>query len=122
MPTAPDRILRAALTGTASHCVDLMLPLDEAIAAIREVSDRPDLLADVAGQLAGATDPAWFDWSRRRAQARLLVAAGADRSLLRAAVERGRARLREPIAADGEVPVDVDDVVAEIIWPQDPAA
>lgn len=114
-----DRLLTATLTGTAAHCVNLMLPVDEAVAALREITDRPDLLAAVAGQIAGATDPAWRDWPQRRAQARLLVAAGADRSLLRAAVESGRTRLREPIPADSEVPVDVDDVIAEIIWPQD---
>lgn len=117
MSTTSDRLLVANLTGAAARCVDQLLPLEDAIKAVHEVTDRPDLLAETAGQLAGSTDPAWRDWSLRRAAARLLVAAGADRSLLRAAVVSGRTRVREPIPADSPVPADVDDVVAEILWP-----
>ena len=63
-----------------------------AVAEIREVvGDRPDLLAEEAGILLGFHDGG-LNEPRARSAAQLLIAAGADESLIPAWIEEGRRR------------------------------
>jgi hypothetical protein len=62
------------------------------VAELREVAgDRPDLLAEEAGILIGASEGR-PDEPRARAAAQLCIAAGADESLIPGWVEEGRRR------------------------------
>jgi hypothetical protein len=63
-----------------------------AVAALRAITTRAELLAEEAGILLGAHDRHREDYPRYRHAAEFLIAAGADRALLEEFVEVGRAR------------------------------
>jgi hypothetical protein len=73
------------------------------VAALREVvSDRPDLLAEVAGILLGA-DEGEPDEPRSKVAASFCIAAGADQSMIPGWIEEGRRRIairRKPPFSD----------------------
>jgi hypothetical protein len=76
---------------------------DAAVAELREIAgDRPDLLAEVAGILLGASEGE-LDEPRSKAAASFCIAAGADESLIPAWIEEGRRRVamrRKPPFSD----------------------
>lgn len=97
--SARDRLLVARLDGTATRHAQWREPTETEIAAavadLREIAgDRPDLLAETAGILLGASEGS-LDELRARAAARFCIAAGADESLIPAWVEEGRRRAAE---------------------------
>lgn len=66
--------------------------LAAAVAELQGVAgDRPDLLAEEAGILIGASEGR-LDEPRARAAAQLCIAAGADESLIPGWIEEGRRR------------------------------
>lgn len=75
------RLLTAALTGAAAGCAGgYRLPKPtwgEAVAALRTITERPDVLADAAAQYAARGR----DWYRGHA-VQLLLDAGADPDLV----------------------------------------
>jgi hypothetical protein len=91
-----DRLLVARIAGIARrHAGWGALSEAEfaaAVAELREVAgDRPDLLAEEAGILLGASEGR-IDEPRSRAAAQLCIAAGADESLIPGWIEEGRRR------------------------------
>jgi hypothetical protein len=70
---------------------------------LREIAgDRPDLLAEMAGILLGASQ-GQLDEPRSRAAASFCIAAGADESLILGWIEEGRRRVaigRKPPFSD----------------------
>ena len=112
-----DQIAVAQLDGHARYCVNHRVPLDEAVAGLREITTRPDLLADAAGSLAGTVHPDSPERPSRIAGARLLVAAGADRDALPAYLRAGRRRAERPIGWGREEawPDDLAALYAELI-------
>ncbi len=110
----PDRMAVAVLSGRAIYCVTHDLPQAEAIASLREISARPDLLAEVAGILLGCGSEAG-GWSTTLAQARLVIQAGADRSLLMGWMREGRRRVRVNAGPFYEERDDLDDLLREAL-------
>ena len=107
-----DRLLVARLDGIAKRHAKWREPTESETAAavveLREVAgDRPDLLAEVAGILLGASEGR-LDEPRARAAAQLCIAAGADESLMPGLVEEGRRRAAErrmpPFSQPGRTP------------------
>ncbi len=93
---APDRILIAQLHGEVKHRTrGHELSGDEEAAAVAELrvlaAGRTDLLAEVAGILTGFHEGD-MDEPQVKAAARLLIAAGADESLIPQWVEEGQRR------------------------------
>jgi hypothetical protein len=108
-----DRLLTARLMGVAKRHAHWREPTqdetDAAVAELREVAgDRPDLLAEVAGTLLGASEGEPHE-PRSKAAAGFCTAAGADESLIPGWVEEGRRRVairRKPPFSDpaGHIP------------------
>lgn len=111
----PDRMAVAELSGHVAYCREHRLPLDEAVASLREISARPDLLAEVAGIAAGAADRSLPDWPMRLTEIRLLLAAGADRSLLLGWMREGRRRRKLRAGPFYVEPDDLEDVLREVL-------
>jgi hypothetical protein len=91
-----DRLLVARIAGIAKRHAGWgalsEAELVVAVAELREVAgDRPDLLAEEAGILIGASEGR-LDEPRARAAAQLCIAAGADESVIPAWIEEGRRR------------------------------
>jgi hypothetical protein len=112
--SAPDsaRLIVARIPGVALRHASWREPTEPEIAAavaeLREVAgDRPDLLAGEAGILLGFHEGG-LDEPRAKAAARLLIAAGADESLIPQWIEEGRRRaeLRRhpPFSRPGRTP------------------
>jgi hypothetical protein len=108
----PDRLLIARIAGIAMRHATWREPAEPEIAAavakIRPVAgDRPDLLAEEAGTLIGFHEGG-PDEPRARAAAMLLIAAGADESLIPAWIEEGRHRAEAaslpPFSRPGRAP------------------
>lgn len=92
----PDRLLIARLDGIAKRHATWNEPTEPEVAAavaeLREVAgDRPDLLAETAGILLGASEGR-LDEPRARAAAQFCIAAGADESLIPRWIAEGRRR------------------------------
>jgi hypothetical protein len=92
--SGPDsaRLIVARISGVALRHASWREPTEPEIAAavaeLREVAgDRPDLLAEEAGILLGFHEGG-LDEPRAKAAARLLIAAGADESLIRSGSRR----------------------------------
>jgi hypothetical protein len=102
-----DRLLTARLMGVAKRHAPWREPTqdetDAAVPELREIAgDRPDLLAEVAGILLGASEGE-LDEPRSKAAASFCIAAGADQSLIPGWVEEGRRRIairRKPPFSD----------------------
>ena len=91
-----DRLLVARISGIAKRHASWREPTESEIAAavaeLREVAgDRPDLLAEEAGILIGASEGR-PDEPRARTAARFCVAAGADEDAIPGWIEEGRRR------------------------------
>lgn len=78
----PDGIAVARLQGAVSYTYDRKMDHADAVAHLRAISERPDLLAEAAGIIAGASTQGMCHRPTEMARARLLVEAGADRALL----------------------------------------
>lgn len=113
--TDPDRLAVAQLSGRASYCVQHRIPREQAIAPLHEITARPDLLAEVAGIAAGAAERKSPDWPIRLAGIRLLLAAGADRSLLPGWMTEGRRRRKLRSGPFYVEPDDLEDVLHEVL-------
>jgi hypothetical protein len=107
-----DRLLVARLDGIAKRHAAWREPTEPeiavAVAELREVAgDRPDLLAETAGILIGASEGR-LDEPRSRAATQLCIAAGADESLIAGWIEEGRrraeARRMPPFSRPGRAP------------------
>lgn len=91
-----DRILVARLYGAAGRHANQGVPDDEAIAELRGITTRPDLLAQAAGMFR-ASDHPWPEWNAHAV--RLLLDAGADPELLDVVAAEVRVRLaRRPMS------------------------
>jgi len=114
--SSPDRIARAQLDGHARYCVHHRVPADVAVAGLREITTRPDLLAEAAGAVAGTVHPSSPERPGRVAAGRLLVAAGADLDALPHWLAVGRSRAERPIGWGREEawPDDLDALYAEL--------
>lgn len=110
-----EQITVAHLHGHATYCVNHRTPVEQAVTELREITTSPELLAQTAGIIAGAADRG-LGWSSRRAAARLLVAAGADRERLPHWIAVGRRNVVSPVGWGTRRvwPDDLDDVLAEI--------
>lgn len=91
-----DRLIIARISGVALRHASWREPTDDeitsAVAELREVAgDRPDLLAEEVGILLGYHEGA-PDEPRAKAAALLLIAAGADESLIPGWIAEGRRR------------------------------
>jgi hypothetical protein len=91
-----DRLIVARISGVAMRHASWREPaageIAAAVAELREVAgDRPDLLAEEAGILLGFHDGD-LNEPRARSAAQLLIAAGADQSLIPGWIEEGRRR------------------------------
>ena len=91
-----DRLIVARISGVAMRHASWREPAGDEIAAaaaeLREVAgDRPDLLAEEAGILLGFHEGG-LNEPRARSAAQLLIAAGADGSLIPGWIEEGRRR------------------------------
>ena len=91
-----DRLIVARISGVAMRHASWREPAEAEIAAavaeLREVAgDRPDLLAEEAGILLGFHEGG-LNEPRARSAAQLLIAAGADESLMPGWIEEGRRR------------------------------
>jgi hypothetical protein len=91
-----DRLIIARISGVALRHASWREPADDEItAAAAEIraaaGDRPDLLAEEAGILLGFHQDT-PDEPRAKAAARLLIAAGADQSLIPGWIAEGRRR------------------------------
>lgn len=107
-----DRLTVARISGVAMRHASWREPTGDEIAAavseLRELAgDRPDLLAEEAGILLGFHEGD-LDEARARAAAQLLIAAGADESLIAQWVEEGRRRAEAarhpPFSRPGRTP------------------
>jgi hypothetical protein len=102
-----DRLLTARLMGAAKRRAPWRKPTrdetDSAVSELREIAgDRPDLLAEVAGILLGASEGE-PDEPRSKAAASFCIAAGANQSLIPGWIEEGRRRIalrRKPPFSD----------------------
>ena len=93
---AADRLLAAELCGTALHHAKWPhLTEEEHAAAVEELralaSGRADLLAEQAGLLIGSSDGT-INAPFKHCAAELLIAAGADETLIPQWIEEGRRR------------------------------
>ena len=93
---AADRLLGARLMGIAKRHAPWREPTQEetdaTVRELREIAvDRPDLLAETAGPLMGASEGR-PDEPRSKAAAQLCIAAGADEALIPQWVEEGLRR------------------------------
>ena len=104
-----DRLLVARISGIARRHASWRVPAGNEIAAavaeLREVAgDRPDLLAEVAGIGLGFHEGG-LDEPRAKAAAQVLIAAGADESLIPRWIDEGRRRAeirhRPPVSNPG---------------------
>jgi hypothetical protein len=91
-----DRLIVARISGVAMRHASWREPAGDeiatAVAELREVAgDRPDLLAEEAGILLGFHEGG-LNEPRARSAAQLLIAAGADESLMPGWIEEGRRR------------------------------
>jgi hypothetical protein len=91
-----DRLIVARISGVAMRHASWREPAEDEIAAavaeLREVAgDRPDLLAEEAGILLGFHEGGLND-PKARSAAQLLIAAGADESLIPGWIGEGRRR------------------------------
>lgn len=91
-----DRLLLARIAGIAKRHASWREPtgpeIAAAVAELREVAgDRPDLLAEEAGIQLGFYEGG-LDEPRAKAAAQLLIAAGADESLIPGWIDEGRRR------------------------------
>lgn len=78
------------LQGQASYAIAHRTPHEQALAELRQITERPDLLARAAGIIAGAARRESGDWrSMRREWVRLLLDAGADPNAFREWVRVG---------------------------------
>jgi hypothetical protein len=107
-----DRLLIARISGIALRHARWREPTEDelaaAVAELREVArDRPELLAEEAGILLGFYEDGG-DEPRAKAAAQLLIAAGADESLIPQWIEEGRcraeARRHPPFSRPGSPP------------------
>lgn len=117
-----DQIAFASLWGHAERCMAKRFAVAEAVAGLREITTRPDLLAQTAGTMAGSAEPGRPERQWRIDAARLLVRAGADRALLPRWIEQGRQNAVRGTAGRGishEWPDDLDDVLAEVLDVED---
>ena len=102
-----DRLLTARLMVVAKRhapwCEPTQDETDAAVPELRAIAgERPDLLAEVAGILLGASEGE-LDEPRAKAAASLCIAAGADQSLIPGWIEEGRRRVairRKPPFSD----------------------
>jgi hypothetical protein len=101
MHAADDRIIVAQLDGAVSRHAGWKARLTgrelaEAVAELREITgDRPDgpaLMAEVAGLGLGAKAGIPLEEGKARAEAQILVAAGADKSLIAGWTREGARR------------------------------
>jgi sirohydrochlorin ferrochelatase len=91
-----DRILVARLYGAAGRHASLGVPEETAVAELRGITTRPDLLGSAAGMFSASQD-SWPEWNSQAA--RLLLAAGADPEVLAATAAEVAERLaRRPIS------------------------
>ena len=104
-----DRLLVARISGIARRHASWRAPagneITAAAAELREVAaDRPDLLAEVAGIGLGFHEGG-LDEPRAKAAAQVLIAAGADESLIPRWIDEGRRRAeirhRPPVSNPG---------------------
>jgi|SRR5579859_1766692 len=114
-----DQLAVAMLWGHAERCVAKSILVDEALSGLRQISTRPDLLAQTAGLIAGSADSGTPERAWRIRAARLLIQAGADRELLPRWIKQGRRNVMQP-ARPGwgiprEWPDDLDGLLAEIL-------
>jgi hypothetical protein len=107
-----DRLLLARIAGIARRHASWREPtgpeIAAAVAELREVAgDRPDLLAEEAGIQLGFHEGG-LDEPRAKAAAQLLIAAGADESLIPQWAEQGRRRAEAarlpPFSRPGRAP------------------
>lgn len=113
-----DQIAVAQLWGCAQRCVSSKIPAAEAVASLREITTRADLLAQAAGLIAGSGHPDDPTYACHLGEARLLVQAGADRELLPRWIAEGRQNAAQSRPGLGVAPVwpdDLDEVLAEIL-------
>jgi hypothetical protein len=113
-----DQLAVATLHGAASRLVAQSVLADEAVAELRRVTTRPDLLAQAAGILAGAAEPHLWERASRLAAARLLVAAGADRELLPRFIAEGRRNATQGVRGVVHArpwPDDLGQVLADVL-------
>jgi hypothetical protein len=102
-----DRLLTARLMGVVKRHAPWREPTQDetnaAVPELREIAgDRPDLIAEVAGILLGASE-GQLDEPRSKAAASFCIAAGADESLIPGWIEEGRRRIairRKPPFSD----------------------
>lgn len=114
--STPDQLRVAELDGHARYCINHRVSEAEAIAGLHQITERPDLLAQAAGIIIGATNQRLRDWSQRRAYARLLIIAGADRTLLPRWVAQGRENaLRGARNSNETWPYDAAQLLAEAL-------
>lgn len=106
----PDarRLLAVRLGSTANHHAVVRVGYREptpaetadAVAALREISTDPELLAMQAGIALGAHNPERADWVVHKTTADFLIAAGADQERLPYWIEEGRRRAAAPRPGD----------------------
>jgi hypothetical protein len=115
--STPDQIAVAKLQGHAQHCVWEKFPVDEAVAGLREITTRADLLARAAGSMAGSADPDSPERAWHIGAARLLVLAGADHELLPQWIAQGRRNASRPsmFSNPRPWPDDLDQVCADVL-------
>lgn len=112
-----DQLAVASLWGCAQRHAAKRTPVDEAVAELRGITTRGDLLAQTAGVMAGAGGrlPAEQKWAIDAA--RLLVQAGADVELLPRWIRQGRTNIERGSgwSMGHEWPEDVDQVLAAVL-------
>jgi hypothetical protein len=115
--STPDQIAVAQLWGHAERCAAERIPVDEAVAGLRAISERPDLLAQAAGTMAGSAEPHLASRKGRIDAARLLVQAGADREQLARWIAQGRQNAARGSGWTSGVawPDDLDQVLADVL-------
>ena len=117
--STPDQIAVAMLWGHAERCVAKRIPVDEAVVGLREITTRPDLLAQAAGTIAGSADADTPERAWHMRAARLLVQAGADRERLPRWIQQGRQNATQPARPGWGIPRvwpdDLDELLAEIL-------
>lgn len=115
MPT--DGVVVAMLWGASERLAAQRIPLEQALAELREITDRPDLLARCAGVMAGSAEPRLGSRQQRIDAARLLVRAGADREQLPRWLRQGRDNVSHGAGwcAGMKWPDDLDQVLADVL-------
>lgn len=112
-----DQLAVASLWGCAQRHAAKRTPVNEAVAELRAISTRGDVLARAAGTMAGAGGrlPAETQWAI--AAARLLVQAGADVELLPRWIQQGRTNVAHGSGwtMGHEHLDDLDQVLADIL-------